>query len=97
MVRTGRWQTLVDLAFTNMSLLYINTENNSFSEILLWIFRTNFQKWSSDFIAQREAQSLLTRTINNIRAGSGLIALGHFILIDFHIYQGVLAESPSGS
>lgn len=44
-----------------------------------------------------EAQSLLTRTINNIRAGSGLIALGHFILIDFHIYQGVLAESQSGN
>lgn len=44
-----------------------------------------------------EAQSLLTRTINTIRAGSGLIVLSHFILIDFHIYQGVLPESQSGN
>lgn len=38
--RTSRWKVPVNLAFTNMNLVYINIENNSFSEPLLWVFRT---------------------------------------------------------
>lgn len=44
-----------------------------------------------------EAQSLFIRTIDNIRARSGLIVLSVFMLIDFYIYHGISAKSQSGN
>ena len=64
MARTGRWQILGRLTFYQYEFI-VYQHWNQFFQWASSLDIQNKEKWSSDFTAQTEAQSLLTRTVNN--------------------------------